>query len=41
VGRVLRGRIKPGQEVMVMNGEKSSKRGRINQVLGFQGVDRY
>jgi GTP-binding protein len=41
VGRVLRGRIKPGQDVMVMNGEKSSKRGRINQVLGFQGVDRY
>jgi GTP-binding protein len=41
VGKVLRGRIKPGQEVMVMNGEKSSKRGRINQVLGFQGVDRY
>jgi GTP-binding protein len=24
-----------------MNGDKSSKRGRINQVLGFQGVDRY
>jgi GTP-binding protein len=41
VGRVLRGTIKPGQEVMVMNGDKSSKRGRINQVLGFQGVDRY
>lgn len=41
VGRVLRGRIKPGQDVMVMNGDKSSKKGRINQVLGFQGVDRY
>ncbi len=41
VGRVLRGTIKPGQDVMVMNGDKSSKRGRINQVLGFQGVDRY
>ncbi|HEX5364140.1 MAG TPA: translational GTPase TypA [Gallionella sp.] len=40
VGRVLRGTIKPGQDVMVMNGDKSSKRGRINQVLGFQGVDR-
>jgi GTP-binding protein len=40
VGRVRRGRIKPGQDVMVMNGDKSSKRGRINQVLGFQGVDR-
>ena len=41
VGRVLRGRIKPGQDVMVMNGDKAAKRGRINQVLGFQGVDRY
>ncbi len=40
VGRVLRGRIKPGQDVMVMNGDKSSKRGRINQVLGFSGVNR-
>ncbi|MEQ1630479.1 MAG: translational GTPase TypA [Gallionella sp.] len=41
VGRVLRGRIKPGQDVMVMNGDKVAKKGRINQVLGFQGVDRY
>jgi GTP-binding protein len=41
VGRVLRGRIKPGQDVMVMNGDKAAKRGRVNQVLGFQGVDRY
>jgi len=40
VGRVLRGRIKPGQEVMVMNGDKSAKKSRVNQVLGFQGVDR-
>ncbi len=40
VGRVLRGSVKPGQEVMVMNGDKSSKKARINQVLGFQGVDR-
>jgi GTP-binding protein len=40
VGRVTRGRIKPGQEVMVMAGDKQVKKGRINQVLGFQGVDR-
>jgi len=40
VGRVTRGRIKPGQEVMVMAGDKQMKRGRINQVLGFRGVDR-
>ena len=40
VGRVTRGRIKPGQEVMVMAGDKQVKKGRINQVLGFRGVDR-
>jgi GTP-binding protein len=40
VGRVTRGRIKPGQEVMVMNGDKPPKKGRINQVLGFHGVER-
>jgi len=40
VGRVTRGRIKPGQDVMVMNGDKSSRKARVNQVLGFQGVER-
>ena len=40
VGRVTRGRIKPGQEVMVMNGDKSSKKARVNQVLGFRGIER-
>jgi GTP-binding protein len=40
VGRVTQGRIKPGQEVMVMAGDKQMKKGRINQVLGFRGVDR-
>src|SRR5450631_2740362 len=40
VGRVTQGRIKPGQEVMVMTGDKPMKKGRINQVLGFRGVDR-
>jgi len=40
VGRVRRGRVKPGQEVMVMSGDKPPKRARINQVLGFRGVER-
>ncbi len=40
VGRITRGRIKPGQEVMVMNGDKSSKKARVNQVLGFRGIER-
>lgn len=40
VGRVLNGRIKPGQQVVVMNHENQVGSGRINQVLGFQGLER-
>jgi len=40
VGRVRRGRIKPGQDVMVMSGNNPPKKARINQVLGFRGVER-
>ena len=40
VGRVRNGRIKPGQVVTVMHGEKQTAQGRINQVLGFQGLER-
>ena len=40
VGRVTRGRIKPGQDVMVLNGDKPPKKARVNQVLGFQGLER-
>ncbi len=40
VGRVLNGRIKPGMSVVVMNHEEQVASGRINQVLGFQGLDR-
>src|SRR5512135_2391248 len=40
VGRVLNGRIKPGQQVVVMNHEQQVASGRINQVLGFQGLER-
>jgi GTP-binding protein len=40
VGRVLNGRIKPGQMVTVMNHEEQVGQGRINQVLGFQGLAR-
>jgi GTP-binding protein len=40
VGRVLNGRIKPGMSVVVMNHEDQVATGRINQVLGFRGLDR-
>jgi GTP-binding protein len=40
VGRVQRGRMKAGQEVMVMQGEEFRERARIGQILGFRGLDR-
>ncbi|MFA6178512.1 MAG: translational GTPase TypA [Candidatus Methylopumilus sp.] len=40
VGRVRNGRVKPGQSVVVMNGDVQTAQGRINQVLGFSGLDR-
>ncbi|MEY3287322.1 MAG: hypothetical protein RL500_2052, partial [Pseudomonadota bacterium] len=41
VGRVNAGRIKPGMDVLVMEGDAGkSVKGRINQVLTFQGLDR-
>ncbi|HEY0268401.1 MAG TPA: translational GTPase TypA [Methyloradius sp.] len=40
VGRVWNGRIKTGQSVSVMSGDKLVGTGRINQVLGFRGLER-
>ena len=40
IGRVLNGRIKPGQTVAVMNHEQQVAQGRINQLLGFKGLER-
>lgn len=40
VGRVKNGRIKPGQVVAVMREDEQVAQGRINQVLGFQGLER-
>ena len=40
IGRILNGRIKPGQVVAVMNHEQQIAQGRINQLLGFKGLER-
>ena len=40
VGRISRGRLKPGCDVMVMAGESTPKKVRVNQVLGFRGIER-
>lgn len=40
VGRITRGRLKPAQDVMVLTHGKAPKKARVNQVLGFNGLDR-
>lgn len=41
IGRISRGRVKTGQDVIVMNGPGSTPtKGRINQVLNFKGLER-
>ena len=41
VGRISAGTIKPGMDVVVMAGEEGAAvKGRVNQVLKFQGLDR-
>ncbi len=41
IGRISRGRVKPLQDVIVMNGPDSTPiKARINQVLTFHGLDR-
>ncbi len=41
IGRIKRGRIKPQQDVVFMNGPDSAPvKGRINQVLKFKGLER-
>lgn len=40
VGRITRGRLKPAQEVMIMTGNQVPKKAKVNQVFGFQGLER-
>jgi GTP-binding protein len=41
IGRISRGRIKAGQDVVVVNGPDATPiKGRINQVLNFKGLER-
>jgi len=40
IGRIRRGRIVPGQEVMVLQGQAQGTRAKIGQILGFAGLER-
>lgn len=39
IGRINRGRLKSGQEVMVITGKQTPKKARVNQVSGFCGLE--
>ncbi|HQC30004.1 MAG TPA: translational GTPase TypA, partial [Methylotenera sp.] len=40
IGRITNGKVKPNQAVAVMNEDKQIATGKINQVLGFKGLER-
>ncbi len=40
IGRIRRGRLKPMQEVLVLQGESSALKAKVNQILKFEGLDR-
>jgi GTP-binding protein len=40
IGRITRGRIRYNQEVTVMLGDENRGKGKISQILTFQGLDR-
>ncbi|MCC6917283.1 translational GTPase TypA [Nitrosomonas sp.] len=39
IGRISRGCLKPGQDVMVLTGNQTPKKARVNQVSGFRGLE--
>ncbi|MEO8103760.1 MAG: GTP-binding protein, partial [Betaproteobacteria bacterium] len=40
IGRIRRGKIKSGQEVLLMTPDKPPKRAKVNQVQSFQGLNK-
>jgi GTP-binding protein len=40
IGRIARGRLKPGQNILVLAGDDQPEKARVNQVFGFRGLER-
>ncbi len=40
IGKVHRGRLRPGQEVAVLQGDEFVTKAKVNQVMGFKGLER-
>lgn len=41
VGRIKRGKVKPNQQIVIINSEGQRRNGKIGQVLGHMGLKRY
>ncbi|WP_115720357.1 translational GTPase TypA [Gallaecimonas mangrovi] len=41
IGRIKRGKIKLGQQVTVVSADGSKRNGKVGQVLGYMGLDRF
>ena len=40
IGRITRGKIKPNEQVIVIDSNKSERRGKVLQVMGYKGLER-
>jgi GTP-binding protein len=40
IGRISRGKLRPSQEVLVLNGDKAPVKAKVGQVMGFRGLER-
>ena len=40
IGRISRGKIKPNQQVIVIDSNNSERRGKVLQVMGYKGLER-
>jgi GTP-binding protein len=40
IGRISRGSLKPKQDVMILAGDSTPKKARVNQIQGFRGIER-
>ena len=40
IGRINRGRLRPGQDILVLGADEAPTRARIGQVYGFRGLER-
>ena len=40
IGRIKRGKIKPNEQVAVIDSNDSERRGKVLQVMGYNGLER-